>query len=824
MSIRLLVVSLLASLVPVAVVSSATAQGGAEATVEVRVWQALSDERDIRVSARPAGGSWRTLGTVPLPLDDGTSSTGRYRYGDIAIDVPLPNHATPATVEIRVWQDVGNTRHIYISARPAGGDWGSLGTIPLPLTDGLSSSERFRYGDISLDVPLPETGVRTLAGRPGLWGYVDARGDDVRFGGRYGGLGLALDRDGSVIVADPGSHAIRRITLDGVVTTIAGGNGPGLQDGPSGEAQFVEPRDVALAADGAIYVADFGNRRIRKITPEGMVTTVAGGDDEGEGRWAIRDGRADQALFREPAALALKPDGDLYILDAYHLRRLSPSGWVSTVAGERGRGHVDGPVEEARFHRLVDIGLDGAGNVYLIDEGGGSSATGAVAIRKIDAGGTVTTLYWDRHPSRGGTLAFPLGLVVTGDGTIYLANTGRHQIVRLTAEGELRAVAGTGEKGLLDGPRGAATFSLPGRMAAAPDGSLVVVDQGSSVIREILPPERGRAGVAIPLAGFEPLPTVTGVRSTVLAGEGKQGLVDGQGGSARFTFPRGLALDGSGNLVVADSANEAIRSISPDGTVTTIAGNGEPGYRDGPCEEARFERPWGVAVHADGSIYITDGSRIRRIERGLPGECAVTTVAGREDGSTGRRDGPAAQAEFFFPKEIAFDSRGNLFIADAQNHLIRRLSPDGQVTTVAGGGARFGGATYAGLSTSIRLNPWGLDVDDEGNVFFTDTFSNTDHTIRKLDRRGYLSTALSTPNDREGGALSPFMGGLAIGPEGELYVADGTGRLLRFTRDGILAIVVDTGVGSGAGLVVAPDGTLFVSSGSVIRKITIDSE
>ena len=470
----------LVAVLAVTVVGTGHAQGGLEATVEVRVWQALNVETDIRISARPAGGSWRTLGTFRLPLDDGTSSTGQYRYGDIAIDVPLANRAWPATVEVRVWQDVGNTQRIYISARPAGGDWGSLGTRPFPLTDGLSSNGRFRYGDISLDVPLPETSVRTLA-------------------------------------------------------------------------------------------------------------------------------------------------------------------------------------------------------------------------------------------------------------------------------------------------------------------------------------------------------RVDGVQSTVFAGQGTQGLVDGRGRSARFTAPGGLALDGSGNLIVADNANRAIRSISPDGTVTTIAGNGERGYRDGPCEEARFEAPRSVAVHADGSIYVTDSSRIRRIERGPAGECAVTTVAGREDGSTGRRDGPAAHAEFFYPAEIAFDSRGNLFIADAQNGLIRRLSPDGQVTTVAGGGARFGGATYAGLSTSIQLSPWGLDVDDEGNVFFTDTFANTDHTIRKLDGHGYVSTALSTPNYREGGALSPFMGGLAIGPDGELYVADGSGRLLRFTRDGILAIVVDAGVDGG--LVVAPDGTLFVSSdGSVIRKITIDEE
>lgn len=121
----------------------------------MRVWQDVGDELDIYISARPAGGSWRTLGTIPLPLDDGVSSTGRFRFGDIAVDVPLPNQTTPATVEVRVWQDVGDIASIYISARPAGGSWRTLGTIPLPLNDGVSSTGRFRYGDISLDVPLP---------------------------------------------------------------------------------------------------------------------------------------------------------------------------------------------------------------------------------------------------------------------------------------------------------------------------------------------------------------------------------------------------------------------------------------------------------------------------------------------------------------------------------------------------------------------------------------------------------------------------------------------------------------------------------------------
>ena len=123
------------------------------ANVEVRVWQDVRDARNIYISARPEDGSWATLGTIPLPLDDGHSSSGRFRYGDIVVAVPVGSGESD--VEVRVWQNVNNARSIYISARPEGGSWATLGTIPLPLDDGHSSSGRFRYGDITVEVPVP---------------------------------------------------------------------------------------------------------------------------------------------------------------------------------------------------------------------------------------------------------------------------------------------------------------------------------------------------------------------------------------------------------------------------------------------------------------------------------------------------------------------------------------------------------------------------------------------------------------------------------------------------------------------------------------------
>ena len=149
------------------------------ANVEVRVWQAVRDARSIYISARPEDGSWATLGTIPLPLDDGHSGSGRFRYGDITVAVPVAS--ATKDVEVRVWQAVRDARSIYISARPEGGSWATLGTIPLPLDDGHSSSGRFRYGDITVEVPVPlpsaPTATPTPTPTPTPW--VDPRPDDT---------------------------------------------------------------------------------------------------------------------------------------------------------------------------------------------------------------------------------------------------------------------------------------------------------------------------------------------------------------------------------------------------------------------------------------------------------------------------------------------------------------------------------------------------------------------------------------------------------------------------------------------------------------------
>ena len=683
--LKLAIVGALLLLAAAAASGSAVAQRGTAAgdtvSIELRVWQDVDDDRDIRFSARLADGSWQTLGAIPLLLDDGHSAHGVYRYGDITVTAPLQDRVPPVRVDVRVWQHVKNGRVIYISARGRGDSWATLGTIRLLLDDGVSSLLGLRYGDISINAPLPEKEVSTLAGRPGVRGYEDGRGDEALFGRFHEtlGMGLAVDRDGSVIVADRENRAIRRVAPDGTVTTIAGGNGRGVRDGPAATAQFAGPTDVAVAADGTIYVADSYGHRIRKIAPDGTVTTLAGGGpiygppyEEGAAG-SFRNGPGAQARFAFPHGIALDRNGDLYIIeDKWGIRRLSPSGTVETFAGSDPHGYRDGPRQQARFFNLLAIDIDADGNVYVIDDI--SFPDARTAIRMVDTQGIVSTLYISASPVRGGILAEPSGIAVASDGAIYIANTERNQVLELTQEGELRPVAGTGEQGYADGPRNAAMFSLPAAIAVADDGTLYVADEGNNVIRTIDPSAGALPAHALALAGAEQIPRLEGVRVTVFAGRPGHKLAgvplsrDGAARSAYFYRPWGMALDAAGNVIVADSGNDAIRQIAPDGTVTTIAGGNGPGLRDGPGARAQFMDPRGVAVHPDGSIYVADSGN--NLIRKIAPDLAVTTVAGggpprSEEYQGGFLDGPALQARFRTPRRSPSTRRGTCSLPTA---------------------------------------------------------------------------------------------------------------------------------------------------------------
>ena len=546
-------VAAVAAVLGLAVLATGAAQGsGQTARVEVRVWQDVGDELSIYISARPEDGDWGGLGTIPLPLDDGVSATG-HRYGDLALDFPLASPASPATVEGACLAGRGRQRP-HLRQRPPGGR--RLGRA------GEDSAAAGRRGERH-GVPLrryqprrarPASEVSTLAGWPGVEGYVDGQGDEARFGA-FGyllqhqpwALGLAADRDGSVVVADYYNNAIRRIAPDGMVTTVAGA-GQGMLDGEAALARFSQPRGVAVDPQGTIYVADEGNNRIRKITADGVVTTAAGTGQSGYG-----DGPAEEALFESPLGVALGPLGDLYIIERTRIRRLSPSGQVSTFAGGARRGTRDGWRENAQFSSLQDIAIDDSGNIFVINVNDSfGDMTEYSSIRLIDTSGTVSTLLRSEGLNLGGALGFPGGIAPAGDGGVYLSNSGLNQIIRVTRTGEIEGVAGTGEGGYLNGLRSEARFSLPGSIAVSSNGVLFVADQAATVVRTVDLGGRGLPLSPVPLAQHEGPPRIPGVVVAAVP-------------LPESFFPATMVLDPDGNLVASAQFRHEIQQLSRTG-------------------------------------------------------------------------------------------------------------------------------------------------------------------------------------------------------------------------------------------------------------------
>jgi sugar lactone lactonase YvrE len=321
-----------------------------------------------------------------------------------------------------------------------------------------------------------------------------------------------------------------------IVETLAGNGKPGFENGTGAAARFYKPTGVALDASGNIYVADLSNRRIRKITPTGTVTTLAGSGIAG-----YADGTGTAAQFDGPYGVAVDASGNVYVADAYNhrIRKITPAGIVSTLAGSGASGFADGDGIAAKFYAPTGVAVDGSGNIYVAD-------CNNHRIRKISPVGIVTTL------------------------------------------------AGGSTFGDTDGNVSVARFRRPGGITVDASGNIYVADTFNGRIRKIT-----SAGEVSTLAG-----------ST-------RGFSEGVGTLAQFHDPVGVALDASGNCYVGDEENDRIRKITPDGTVSTLAGGYLAGFTNGSGTDAQFRSPVGIALDASGNIYIADylNHAIRKINK-----------------------------------------------------------------------------------------------------------------------------------------------------------------------------------------------------------------
>ncbi len=602
--------------------------------------------------------------------------------------------------------------------------------------------------------------------------------------------GVAIDAGGNVYIADQFHHRVRKVDPTGAITTVAGTGIAGFSGdgGPAGSAALNNPAAVAVDGHGNLYIADRDNDRIRKVDAAGVISSFAGDGNRGFGG---DGGPATGASLYAPAGVALDAAGNLYIADSFNqrVRKVDIAGTISTYAGqgEGGFGGDGGPATAATLSLPMGVAADALGNLYIAEDGNSR-------VRKVDSSGVITTYAGtgtegfggDGGPATSASLNQPRSVAVGAAGELYIADWWNSRVRKVDLAGVITTYAGTSWPGFAgDGGLAAqAALDHAGGVAVDAGGNLYIADERNQRIRKV---------------------DAAGAIDT-FAGNGTRGY-GGDGGlatAASLDAPTGLEMDAAGNLYVADQGNNRIRRIEAAGSISTHAGGGTEGYGGdgGPATSASLVAPVGVAFDAAGNLYIGDLGN-KRIRRVTPSG-VITTYAGNGMAGPIGEGGPATSAGLGFPGGIAVDGDGNLYIADFGNHRIRKVAPDGSITTCAGdGSAGFGGD--GGAATSAHLDtPIDVAVDVRGNVYVAD---KGNHRIRRVDAAGIITTYAGTGSPGFSGDGGPAAdaqlanpASLAIDAAGALYIADtGNHRIRRISPSGVISTYAGTGIAGFAG-------------------------
>ncbi len=572
------------------------------------------------------------------------------------------------------------------------------------------------YGNHIIRKITPAGVVRTFAGKPGVGSSINGVRGAATFNNP---IGIGIDNGNNLYVTEYTGNLIRKITPTGVVTTLAGNGTAVSYDDTGTAAGFYQPYDIAMASNGNLYVVDYGTHVIRKITSGGVVTTLAGsatvsGDADGTGA---------SARFSNPMFMALDNSNNIYLADASNhiIRKITPSAVVTTVTGSSGdTGADNGPVYQALYNapRAITIAANASMLVTdstnhmvrkIVDIASGRGSPSGTPDTLPD--GTVTTFAGNgvaaATDGTGSDANFnaPSGGDFDSGGNLFIADTGNHNIRKITPAGVVTTFAGTGGAGAVDDTGTAASFSSPTDIAIDSSNNLFVTDTGNHNIRKITP-----AGVV-----------------TTFAGTGSSGSTNATGTSASFNAPAGIGIDSSNNLYVADTANHTIRKITTGAVVTTLAGSaGNADSTNGTGAAARFSSPTDIVMAGTGDLYVTDTGNhtIRKVTTGG----VVTKLAGTT-GVAGDVDATGTAAKFSSPGYITVDPDDSLFVSDTGNHIIRKVTLAGVVTTPTGSSGDTGmdnGPIYSSLYSS----PKGLAINSSNCNILVGDYGN--NTVRKI--------------------------------------------------------------------------------------------
>ncbi len=657
--------------------------------------------------------------------------------------------------------------------------------------------------------------------------------------------GVAVDLAGNVYLSFETDAVILKVTPVGAVSTFAGEKGqPGYQDGVGAAARFARPCGIAVDAGGNVFVVDSGNSVIRKITPAGFVTTVAGTP----GQTGSADGVARGATFANPQGIAVDSSGTLFVADSSSgIRKITPDGIVTTVADvfpSFGTGTGDSTRLASKFIYPEAVAIDAAGRLWVVDEIDqvvrigvpvlAPEITSAPVGQVVAEGASVTMTV--RASVASGSLSYqwclngkPLrdeaGITGANTDTISLMNVGAMHGGSYTAV-VTRSIDGIANAGVTTSPGATLTVTVPPQITRQPLGQTVMSGQPVALVVEAIgsglrfqwrrngqaisganlsvysvynPAEAGSYDVVVSndygtvTSAAAELSPDSGFEFRVLAGvTGANGYLDGPALSARFNRPGPVAIDPDGNLYVVDASSVVIRKIARDHTVSTLAGTpGTATQVDGIGAAASFYHIAAIACDGSGAIYVGDSATIRKV---MPDGHATTLATIGE-----------------FIEGVAVDGAGNVFFT--VRHMVKKLSPEGVVSFVAGSSHP---GHVDGVGPAARFNePRGLAVDASGTIYVAEEGSGT---IRKIDAAGVVTTFAGWPGmgDLDGVADYArfwYPSCVAVDAGGMVYAGGGTGRIKKISPDGIVSTVLAPLTYAG-GLTVDGAGNLYVSDAS----------
>ena len=709
---------------------------------------------------------------------------------------------------------------------------------------------------------------------------------------------LRFDSNNNAYIADMYNHRIRKVDGNGIITTFAGTGEAGYSGdgGAATSAKLHYPTGIDFDASGNMYIADRDNHRIRKVDTNGNISTIAGTGEAGNsgdgGAWA-------SAKLNKPIRVGVGPDGHIYIADYNNhvVRILFSDGNIYTSVGTNGSAGFSGDggvITSAKLNYPVGGAWGSAGYTYIADSQNHrirriSTKINSAGIISTFAGTGTAEFSGDGGYAKSASLSSPEAMVFYSN-SLYIADAGNDRLRKVEDENstasEVSLVSKTEAPVTTGWTNGWQSFTMEnaGKLSTitikvdnfAPSGKTatdfnlyldvystdanplnanpwnkfsgtpIVTSDTVKISKDIgeVPTEikftfatdltlssnttyyfwvkqpsgdpstiggqgifkyssgtDGGAGNNFGTLYHKITTSVTARKITSIVGTDVYNGDNILANTAYLDYPRNLAFDTAGNLYVADQRSHRIRKIDINGIITTVAGTGVDGFSgdDGPATEAQLKNPRAVTVDKNGNLYISDkgNSRIRKVTT----DGIISTIAGTGEAGYSGDGGAATSAKINFPYQMKTDAQGNLYFTEATNHLVRKISTDGTISTVAGtGAAGFSGDN--GAATSAQLaTPWGMALDDEGNIYISDSYN---HRIRKVDTDGNITTIAGTGtagDSGEGGAATSALlntpGCIDIDKAGNIYFTSiGNAKVKKILKNGNIVTIAGTGLQS----------------------------